>query len=74
LGDDLAGSAPSLREDLDYEGVAGITIAVTPRIIANVSYNFDDGRNSLGSLPAKYAPAYRHFEEGVFAAALQYRF
>jgi hypothetical protein len=25
-------------------------------------------------LPAKYAPSYRDFEEGVFAAGLQYRF
>jgi len=74
LGDDLAGSAPSLRDDFDYEGLGGVTYAITPHLIASVTYNYDDGRNGLSTLPAKYAPSYRHFEEGVFAAGLQYRF
>jgi opacity protein-like surface antigen len=74
LGNDTAGSAPSLREDLDYEGQGGITFAFTPRLVASLSYTYDDGRNGLGSLPAKYAPTYRDFEEGVFSAGLQYRF
>jgi hypothetical protein len=74
LGDDLAGSAPSMREDLDEEGLAGVTFAFTPHLIASLTYNFDDGRNALGTLAAKYAPAYRNFEEGVFAGGVQYRF
>jgi hypothetical protein len=74
LSDDQAGSAPSLREDIEYEGLGGITYAITPHLIANISYSYDDGRNALDTLPAKYAPAYRQFEEGVFAAGLQYRF
>jgi hypothetical protein len=74
LGNDEAGSAPSLREDLDYEGLGGITYAITPHVIASVGYNFDDGQNGLSSLPAKYAPSYRDFKEGVFSAGLQYRF
>jgi hypothetical protein len=74
LGNDEAGSAPSLREDLDYEGLGSITFAITPHLIASVGYNFDDGQNDLSSLPAKYAPSYRDFREGVFSSGLQYRF
>jgi opacity protein-like surface antigen len=74
LGDDQAGSAPSLREDLDYEGVGGLTYAITPHLIARIGYNFDDGQNGLKSLPEKYAPGYRDFKEGVFSSGLQYRF
>lgn len=74
LGDDAAGSAPSLRLDYDYEGLGGVTYAVTPHLIATLTYNYDKGFNGLTTLPAKYAPSYRNFDEGVFAAGLQYRF
>ncbi len=74
LGNDVAGSAPSLRRDFDYEALGSITYAVTPHLIASVGYNLDDGQNGLSSLPAKYAPSYRDFEEGVFSVGLQYRF
>jgi hypothetical protein len=74
LGNDLAGSAPSLREDLDYEGLLGLTYAITPHLVASATYNYDDGRNNLSGLAATYAPSYRHFEEGVFTAGLQYHF
>ncbi len=74
LGDDQAGSAPSLRLDYDYEGLGGVTYAVTPHLVASLTYNYDKGLNGLSSLPAKYAPSYRDFEEGVFSAGLQYRF
>jgi hypothetical protein len=74
LGNDLAGSAPSLRLDYDYEGLTGITYAITPHVIATLTYNYDKGQNGLDSLAAKYAPSYRNFGEGVFAAGLQYRF
>jgi hypothetical protein len=74
LGDDLAGSAPSLREDLDYEGLVGVTYAITPHFIASATFSYDKGQNDLSSLPANYAPSYRDFEEGVFTAGLQYRF
>jgi hypothetical protein len=74
LGDDLVGSAPSLREDLDYEGLAGLAFVITPHLIASLSYNYDEGRNNLSSLPAAYAPSYRNFKEGVCAAGLQYKF
>jgi len=74
LGNDAAGSAPSLRLDYDYEGSGGVTYAITPHLIATLSYSIDEGRNGLDSLPAKYAPSYRDFEEGVFSTGLQYRF
>jgi hypothetical protein len=74
LGNDLAGSAPSLRLDYDYEGLAGITYAITPHVIATLTFNYDKGQNGLDSLASKFAPSYRNFGEGVFAAGLQYRF
>jgi hypothetical protein len=74
LGDDVAGSAPSLRQDLDYEGLAGLTYVITPHLIASLNYNYDQGRNNLSSLAATYAPSYRNFTEGVYAAGLQYKF
>jgi len=74
LGNDVAGSAPSLRLDYDYEGISGVTYAITPHLIGSLTFNYDEGRNGLSSLPAKYAPSYRSFEDGVFSAGLQYRF
>lgn len=74
IGNDVAGSAPSLRDDFDYEGIVGITYALTPHLIASLSYSYDKGLNGLTSLPAKYFPSYRDFEQGVFGAGLQYRF
>jgi hypothetical protein len=74
LGNDTAGTAPSLRLDYDYEGLGGITYSITPHVIFSLTYNYDEGRNGLSSLAAKFAPSYRDFEEGVFTAGLQYRF
>jgi hypothetical protein len=74
LGNDLAGSAPSLRLDLDDEVLGGVTYAVTQHLSASVTYSYDDGRNGLSGLAAKYAPSYRNFEEGVASLELQYRF
>lgn len=74
LGNDVAGSAPSLRLDIDDEALGGVTYAVTPHVIASLTFNYDRGSNGLSSLAAKYAPSYRDFGEGVFSAGLQYRF
>ncbi len=74
LGNDVAGSAPSLRLDFDDEVLAGVTYAVTPHLSASATFAFDDGRNGLDGLAAKYAPSYRNFEEGVYSLELQYRF
>jgi len=51
-----------------------VTYAITPHLIGSLTFNYDEGRNGLSSLPAKYAPSYRSFEDGVFSAGLQYRF
>ena len=74
LGNDVAGSAPSLRDDLDYGLLAGITYAITPQLIASVTYNYDDGRNGLSTLAANYFPGYRDFTHNVTSIGLQYKF
>jgi hypothetical protein len=74
MGDDTAGSAPSLREDVDYAGLGGISYVIIPHLTASVTYNYDDGQNALSTLPAKYAPSYRFFRQGVFGVGLQYAF
>jgi hypothetical protein len=74
IGNDTAGSAPSLRLDDDYEGLANVSYAFTPHFGASLGYSYNVGRNGLGSLPAKYEPSYRDFEEGVVTLGLQYRF
>jgi hypothetical protein len=74
IGNDTAGSAPSLRLDDDYEGLANVSYALTSHLGASLGYSYDVGRNGLGSLPAKYAPSYRDFEEGVVSLGLQYKF
>jgi hypothetical protein len=74
LGNDLAGSAPSLRLDLDDELLAGVTYALTPHLSASATFAYDDGRNGLDGLAEKYAPSYRNFEEAVYSLELQYRF
>ena len=74
LGDDTAGSAPSLRDDVDYGASAGITYAVTKQFVVSASFSYDAGRNNLGSLPAKYFPGYRDFTHSVTGVSAQYRF
>ncbi len=74
LGNDLAGSAPSLRDDIDYQGSAGITYAIIPNLIASVSYAYDKGANALSGLATNYAPNYRDFEHAVLSFGLQFKF
>jgi hypothetical protein len=74
LGNDSTGSAPSLRLDFDYEALGGITYAITPHLIASLTYNYDEGRNGPGHAPRKIRAVVPRFEEGVFSAGLQYRF
>jgi hypothetical protein len=74
IGNDTAGSGPSLRLDYDDEGLATVSYAVTAHLGSSLSYSYDVGRNGLGSLPAKYAPSYRDFNEGVLSFGLQYKF
>jgi hypothetical protein len=74
LGNDYAGSAPSLRDDEDYQGSAGISYAILPNLIASATYAYDKGLNGLETLAATYAPAYRDFEHEVWGFGLQYKF
>jgi hypothetical protein len=74
LGNDLAGSAPSLRDDYEYEGSVGVTYALTTHLTASLGYTYDKGWNGIDDLAANYAPGYRNFEDGVVTAGFQYRF
>jgi hypothetical protein len=74
LGDDTAGSAPSLRDDVDENGSAGVTYAVTRQLILSVVYNYDYGFNNLGSLPASLFPGYRGLKHDVVSLGAQYKF
>jgi len=74
LGDDLAGSAPSLRDDLEYEGSVGLSYAIIPHLIGSVTFTGDKGENGLETLAATYAPAYRNFNHTVTGVGLQYKF
>ena len=73
LGNDTAGSAPSLRDDIDYVASTGFTYAVTKRFTVSLAYNFDDARNNLNSLTAKFFPDYRDFTHSVTTLGVQYR-
>jgi opacity protein-like surface antigen len=73
-GTDNSGSAPSLRDDSEYEVSAGVTYAFTTNFSANLAYTYDVGVNNLDNLPANLAPAYRNFEHQVVSLGLQYKF
>jgi len=74
LGNDVAGSAPDLRDDVDYGFAGAFTYAVTKQLIFSVGYTYDDGRNNLHTLPANLFPAYRDFNHGVTTIGAQYKF
>lgn len=74
LGNDDAGSAPSLRDDAEYEGSVGLTYLLAPHFTVGVAYVHDKGFNALKSLPAKYFPAYRDFEHDVSGVSVKYSF
>jgi hypothetical protein len=74
MGNDIAGSAPSLRDDLDYGASVGVTYAVTKQFIVGLAYNYDDGRNGDDNLPANLFPAYRDFTHNVTTLSAQYKF
>lgn len=74
LGDDLAGSAPSLRDDIEFEGSAGLTYLIAPHLTVGATCVYDKGLNGLEDLPAKYYPAYRDFEHDVTGISLRYAY
>lgn len=82
-GNDLNGSAPSVRDDLDYGFSGTLTYAFTSHFSARLSYNYDLGRDNLSTaqLTAPGVPAavgasaaYRNFEHQVVSLGLAYKF
>jgi opacity protein-like surface antigen len=73
-GNDYAGTAPSRRDDMEYEVSAGVTYAFNSHLSANLSYTYDLGDNALNNLPASLGPSYRDFEHQVVSLGLQYKF
>ena len=74
VGNDNSGTAPSLRDDMEYEVSAGVTYAFTTRLSANLAYTYDLGDNALNNLPVTLGPAYRSFEHQVASLGVQYKF
>ena len=74
LGNALAGAAPSLRDDVEYEGSVGISYTFRRYLTASLTYVYDQAFNALRGLPEAFAPDYRNFTHGVTALGLQYRF
>jgi hypothetical protein len=74
LGNDTAGSAPSLRNDVD-EGVSGgLSYAVTKQIVLSVAYSYDKGLDDQDGLPATLFPAYREFTHSLTTFGVQFKF
>ncbi len=73
-GNDNSGTAPSLRDDVEYEVSAGVTCTFNSHLSASLAYTYDRGDNVLGGLPVTLGPAYRNFEHQVVSLGLQYKF
>ena len=74
MGDDYAGSAPSLRDDTDYQASFGVSYVLRPGTSLSLNYAYDKGLNGLAGLAATYYPAYRNFEHAVISAGVQTKF
>jgi hypothetical protein len=74
IGNDTAGSAPALRDDIDENFSAGFSYAFTKQFIVNAAYAYDNGYNGDDSLPAAYFAAYRKFTHNVVSLGAQYKF
>jgi hypothetical protein len=73
-GNDTAGSAPSLRDDLQYTVSGGINYAFTKNFSASMTGSMDVGANGLDNLAAKYEPDYRNFHHRVISLGMTYKF
>ena len=76
-------SAPSVRDDLDYNVSVGLSYAFTSHLSANVVYNYDLGNSTLTAaqlhatgVPSAIASSigFRDFEHQVVSLGLQYKF
>lgn len=72
-GNDTTGSAPSLRDDIQYTVALGITYNFNANLSASVNYNYDIGRN-LDNLPSTLFPSYRNFDHNLVSLGVQYKF
>jgi len=73
-GNDMAGTAPSLRDDIQYTVSAGVNYAFTPRLNAGLTCSYDLGRNLLNNLPPQYEAAYRDFDHLLVSLGVLYKF
>jgi opacity protein-like surface antigen len=73
-GNDLAGTAPSLRDDIQYTFSAGVNYAFTPHLNAGLTCSYDLGGNLLNNLPTQYEASYRNFEHLLVSLGVQYQF
>jgi hypothetical protein len=74
IGNDTAGSAPALRDDIDENVSAGLSYAFTKQFIVSAAYAYDNGYNGDDSLPAAYFANYRKFTHNVESLTAQYKF
>ncbi len=74
IGNDVAGSAPAFRDDLDYVYSVGATYAFTSHLLLSASFVYDQAKNGLDGLAASYGPSYREFQHGLSTVGIQYKF
>ena len=74
MGNDAAGSAPSLRDDIDYGASFGFTYALNPHFVLSAAYAYDKATNGYDNLPANLFPAYRNLQHNVFTFGAQFKF
>ena len=73
-GNDNSGTAPSRRDDMEYEVSVGVTYAFNPHLSATLAYTYDLGDNALNNLPANLGPGYRDFKHQLVSLGLQIKF
>ena len=81
VGNDVAGSAPSVRDDLEYEVSAGVSYAFNAHFSANLAYTYDRGDSALSSssLPTtssdpQLSNPFRSFQRQLVSLGLQFKF
>ena len=73
-GNDLAGTAPSLRDDIQYTVSAGVNYAFTSHLNASLTCSYDLGGNLLNNLAPQYQTSYRDFNHRLVSLGVQYKF
>ena len=73
-GNEITGSALSLRDDRQYTLSAGVNYAFTDNFNASLTYAYDLGQNVLANLPSNLEPDYRNFNHNLVAISLGCKF